>query len=560
MRFLSSSTLWDVNGNVSNSNGFCAITGVGGWGANGISSKQKFDKTVSPYIAEFNWKTSTTANGKNYLMGFGNFSSNTGDGCYLYPHGPATISSYVLGSMATITGSLWVANTPQTGYIALTGSNGWSVSSDGVNNTNGSTYSKNNVPLIFEAGSSSSTLNLDWVRVRKYNTSVPTVTVNSTVLYADSVYGSIPVVNFISNTVSGVIPVNITFTDTSIYLPISWQWDFGDGTNSTVQNPTHTYSSAGTYTVKLTADNGFGSGNLSKPSYITANSTALASTFTSNITNGQVPFAVKFTDTSTGNPSSWDWDFGDGTNSTDQNPIHIYSTSGWYNVSLNVTDINSSNISIKCYLIEATGTRTYESGNNINWSGVTWTTRNGVGNPWNNNWSSGANNVYTDSDNKLHMWIHNDGGIWYSSELDSKLSYRYGTFTWHTSSPVLNDDKNAVLGMFTYYNDSQELDIEASGWSNNPSNKLWYSVQPASIAGNGVSYVPSTSTNTTLRNVTYIIDWEPGFVYFTAKLPDNSILAEWNYTNVSNVPYKYSKTIMNIWQFRNNPPSDGKII
>ena len=52
--------------------------------------------------------------------------------------------------------------------------------------------------------------------------------------------------------------LTIQFTDKSIGNPASWFWNFGDGTNSTEQNPTHTYSAAGNYTVNLTASNANG--------------------------------------------------------------------------------------------------------------------------------------------------------------------------------------------------------------------------------------------------------------------------------------------------------------
>jgi len=68
-----------------------------------------------------------------------------------------------------------------------------------------------------------------------------------------------PVASFTKSTGAGDVPFGVTFTDTSINTPTSWLWDFGDGINSTAQNPVHTYSVAGTYNVTLTATNSAGS-------------------------------------------------------------------------------------------------------------------------------------------------------------------------------------------------------------------------------------------------------------------------------------------------------------
>jgi PKD repeat protein len=62
--------------------------------------------------------------------------------------------------------------------------------------------------------------------------------------------------------------------------------------------------------------------------------------FSSTETDGQVPHEVTFTDESPKNPTSWTWDFGDGNGSTDQNPVHTYTSPGVYDVSLVVTDDN----------------------------------------------------------------------------------------------------------------------------------------------------------------------------------------------------------------------------
>ncbi len=172
--------------------------------------------------------------------------------------------------------------------------------------------------------------------------------------------------SFSSNVTSGNVPLNVAFTDTSTGSPTSWNWSFGDATaNSTQKNPTHLYSKAGSYTVKLTVKNAGGSSNtLTKTNYITVTAnttpTPLAASFSSNVTSGNVPLNVAFTDTSTGSPTSWNWNFGDGTaNSTVKNPAHVYSNAGNYTVKLTVKNsAGSSNTVTKTNYIKATASTT----------------------------------------------------------------------------------------------------------------------------------------------------------------------------------------------------------
>ena len=79
-----------------------------------------------------------------------------------------------------------------------------------------------------------------------------------------------PVADFIGTPVSGSVPMVVMFTDLSTNVPTSWLWDFGDGSTSTLRDPMHTYTVAGTYTVSLTATNAAGSNTKTRISYITA--------------------------------------------------------------------------------------------------------------------------------------------------------------------------------------------------------------------------------------------------------------------------------------------------
>jgi PKD repeat protein len=132
--------------------------------------------------------------------------------------------------------------------------------------------------------------------------------------------------------------LEVSFTNTSANSPDEWAWDFGDGTSSSVENPTKTYLAPGTYTVTLTVSNDAGT----------------SAPFTSTVTVAEAPSAnflvtenglsVTLTDTSLNNPTFWTWDFGDGTTSNQQSPTHTFAAAGTYTISL--TASNSAGVDV----------------------------------------------------------------------------------------------------------------------------------------------------------------------------------------------------------------------
>ena len=155
-----------------------------------------------------------------------------------------------------------------------------------------------------------------------------------------------PDVEFSADRTSGEAPLAVSFTDLSGGDPTSWSWEFGDGGRSTDQNPTHTYTSPGTYTVTLTAGNEFGSTTEAREGYVTVAepAPALDADFSADVTEGEAPLTVSFTDHSVGDPTSWSWEFGDGGRSTDQNPTHTYTSPGTYTVTLTVGDGSGTSV------------------------------------------------------------------------------------------------------------------------------------------------------------------------------------------------------------------------
>ena len=141
----------------------------------------------------------------------------------------------------------------------------------------------------------------------------------------------------------------------------SYLWDFGDGKTSSSANPQHVYDAEGFYTVSLSImDEDDNTDTEIKTDYINVSSTGtLHADFTADITEGEAPLEVHFTDQSAGYISDWSWDFdGDGTeDASEQHPTHVYNQPGVYTVSLTVSDsVNSETSTRSDYIL------VYESG------------------------------------------------------------------------------------------------------------------------------------------------------------------------------------------------------
>jgi PKD repeat protein len=135
----------------------------------------------------------------------------------------------------------------------------------------------------------------------------------------------------------------------------TWLWDFGDGGTSTERNPAHTYRNPGTYTVTLKVIGPAGWDTITKQDYISLTLPSVpVANFIGKPRIGDGPLIVQFTDNSSGHIESRLWNFGDGTNSTEQNPAHtyMYRNVGVFTVSLTVTGIGGTDTETKTNYIQ----------------------------------------------------------------------------------------------------------------------------------------------------------------------------------------------------------------
>ena len=135
----------------------------------------------------------------------------------------------------------------------------------------------------------------------------------------------------------------VAFLDSSKGNVVKWEWDFGDGSTSNLENPTHTYEKPGVYYVCLTIEcgNGCTSSYCEKvpvgqidscKAYFEVIYPDCYATDAADCISNQVAFLDK----SVGKVIKWHWDFGDGQTSEIQNPVHSYKQPGIYSVCLRI--------------------------------------------------------------------------------------------------------------------------------------------------------------------------------------------------------------------------------
>jgi len=196
-----------------------------------------------------------------------------------------------------------------------------------------------------------------------------------------------PVINSVNaNPSSGIAPLTVNFTCNASggNPPLSFSWNFGDGGTSTTQNPSHIYSSSGTYTASCTVkDSDLDSDTKSITINVQTDSVPSVSV-SANPISGYIPLTVSFTcNASGGNPPlSYSWTFGDGSSSSSQNPSHTYNSAGNFTATCVVTDSDGdsgsasktiSASSNQCPFISLTspsnGIKTTDSTPTLKWSG-----------------------------------------------------------------------------------------------------------------------------------------------------------------------------------------------
>lgn len=184
----------------------------------------------------------------------------------------------------------------------------------------------------------------------------------------------------------------------------------------------------------------------------------------------------------------------------------------------------------------------------INWCGISW------------NLASHNSNAWIE-DGQLHMKLEQENGVWQGALLESTEKVKYGKFTWVFSSPSLNLERNTTIGLFTYHDNKNELDIEINQWPGMDEH-LFFVNQPGSIDSHPdlISYgVFSSNPYLMDENIIYTIEWTPAYVHYSAVTEEGKTIQEWTYSDQDGITDLESTICMDLLNLdRKYYPASGE--
>ncbi|MEH0110276.1 PKD domain-containing protein [Tersicoccus sp. MR15.9] len=322
-------------------------TAVGFDGSSGELGSASTWTNPTTYSLETWFRTGTTVGGK--LIGFGSSQSgNSGSydrHVYMQDDGRLVFGVWT-GQTNTITTPDPLNDNQWHHVVATQGADGMKLYIDGqLTGTNPQTQAQDyagywRVGNDTTWGSSSSHFNGTLDDVAVYSSVLSAATVGSHYqLGTGTTPNQAPTAAFTSSANNLALSVDGSDSSDPDGSIASYAWDFGDGGNATGATANHTYTTAGTYTVKLTVtDNRNATGSVTKQVTVAAANQLPTAAFTSSVSNLALSVDGSGSSDPDGSIASYAWDFGDGGNATGATANHTYTTAGTYTVGLTVTD------------------------------------------------------------------------------------------------------------------------------------------------------------------------------------------------------------------------------
>ena len=197
----------------------------------------------------------------------------------------------------------------------------------------------------------------------------------------------------------------------------------------------------------------------------------------------------------------------------------------------------------------------------LDFAGLTWEVKSGFFAPGPNFWSASCDSVWVDREGQLHLKIRQEATRWYSAEVKSIESFGYGDYLFKLATNVEDIDPNVIVGLFTYLDDSHEIDFEFSRWGNPTIDAGQYVIQPYFHAGN----VERFALHLTDVFSTHSYDWQEDSIFFQSYHghhtslpgPAGDKIHDWTYTGADNPPDSSERVHLNYWLYQGKPPQNG---
>jgi PKD repeat protein len=328
-------------------------------GSNTFSQTNLITVTTTP-VAGFTFAasnnsvnfTNTSSNASSYSWNFGDGNTSTSENPV---HSYAQDGTYPVTLSATnncgtvVTTQTVVIVTPPTAGFSASGNTGCAPLT--VQFSNESSENATSFEWQFPGGSpASSSVENPVVTYEQPGTYAVTLTVsnsagtNSTTQAGIVTVGTVPAAGF--NAAVNILAVQFNNTSNAS----SYEWDFGDGTSSTDEQPAHAYAQEGTYTVVLTATNECGSSVVSQTVTVVA---LPAAAFSASPTEGCAPLTVQFNNESSENATAFSWQFPGGTPafSAEEHPVVTYASPGVYSVSMTASNSSGQHVTTQTDII-----------------------------------------------------------------------------------------------------------------------------------------------------------------------------------------------------------------
>jgi hypothetical protein len=215
-----------------------------------------------------------------------------------------------------------------------------------------------------------------------------------------------------------------------------------------------------------------------------------------------------------------------------------------------------------CFLMIFTATARGDD-RTITFAGLTWNVREGHGAPGPNRWSASDKSVWVDARGQLHMKIRRAGDLWSCAEISTQRSLGYGEYVFELAKNAEAYDPFVVVGLFTYLDDTHEIDIELSRWrvASDPAGQ--FVVQPGERPGNKRRF----RLGLTGDYSTHAFTWREGSVHFQSfhghgegnHLPAKTqLIEEWHCASPDVPKAGREKLHINFWLAGGKPPTDAR--